>query len=227
MNGKVVTLDYFCFKRLVDIAVSGVALVLLSPVIGLLAVLVRRKLGRPVFHYQQRVGRNERIFRMRKFRSMTEERDADGNYLPDEERLTVFGLRLRASSLDELPELLNVLRGDMSLVGPRPLPVRYLPRYSAHQRMRHQVRPGITGLAQVSGRNAISWVNRFDLDITYVDRVSLFLDLKIIALTLRTVIGGKGVSETGKATMTEFFGSQDNDHIGDLDSERIDAEHLG
>jgi lipopolysaccharide/colanic/teichoic acid biosynthesis glycosyltransferase len=198
-------------KRLFDVVVSAVALVLLSPVLAVLALLVRWKLGSPVLFTQQRPGRAGRPFRLVKFRTMRDALDRDGQALPDEERLTPFGARLRSLSLDELPELWNVLRGDMSLVGPRPLLMQYLGRYSAQQARRHEVRPGLTGWAQVNGRNATSWADRFEMDVWYVDHRSMRLDLQIMWRTVRSVVAREGVSAEGHATMPEFMG----EHIGD------------
>lgn len=194
-------------KRLFDIFVSAGALIVLSPLMVCLALLIRVKLGAPVLFSQVRPGLNTGPFRMYKFRSMTNARDAHGSLLPDAERLTPFGKFLRASSLDELPELFNILRGDMSLVGPRPLLMEYLPLYSARQARRHEVRPGLTGWAQVNGRNALSWDEKFELDVWYVENRSFALDLKILWLTLLTVIRRKGISSDGHATMPPFTGS--------------------
>jgi lipopolysaccharide/colanic/teichoic acid biosynthesis glycosyltransferase len=191
-------------KRLFDLFVVVVAAPFWLPVLGVVALLVRLKLGSPVFFRQKRPGQGARIFEMMKFRTMTNARDAAGQLLPDAVRLTPFGKFLRAASLDELPELLNVLRGDMSLVGPRPLLVHYLPRYSPRQARRHDVRPGITGLAQVKGRNALSWDEKFEWDVRYVETWSLGLDLKILLLTVRTVFVREGISAQGSATMPEF-----------------------
>lgn len=194
-------------KRLFDIFVSAGALIVLSPLMVCLALLIRVKLGAPVLFSQVRPGLNTGPFRMYKFRSMTNAHDAQGVLLPDAERLTPFGKFLRASSLDELPELFNILRGDMSLVGPRPLLMEYLPLYSARQARRHEVRPGLTGWAQVNGRNALSWDEKFELDVWYVENRSFALDLKILWLTLLTVIRRKGISSDGHATMPPFTGS--------------------
>ena len=191
-------------KRLFDLFVVVVAAPFWLPVLGVVALLVRLKLGSPVLFRQKRPGRGARIFEMIKFRTMTDARDAAGQLLPDAVRLTPFGKFLRAASLDELPELFNVVRGDMSLVGPRPLLVQYLPRYSPRQARRHEVRPGITGLAQVSGRNALSWEEKFEWDVRYVETWSLGLDLKILLLTVRTVFVREGISAQGSATMPEF-----------------------
>ena len=190
-----------------DIVASLGGLIFLSPVLVVLAVLVRRKLGSPVLFRQQRPGLNGKIFTMYKFRSMTDKRDGEGNLLPDEDRLPPFGKFLRSTSLDELPELINVLKGDMSLVGPRPLLVQYLPRYSTFQARRHEVRPGITGWAQVNGRNAISWEEKFSLDVWYVDNASFSLDLKILCMTVLKIIKREGISQEGQATMSEFSGT--------------------
>lgn len=194
-------------KRLVDITVSLIALVLLAPIIAATALAIRMFLGTPVLFRQQRPGLNGKLFQMVKFRSMTDARGADGQLLPDADRLTRFGRFLRASSLDELPELWNVARGDMSLVGPRPLMVEYLPLYSPEQARRHEVRPGITGWAQINGRNGLSWEEKFALDVWYVDNCSLWLDLKILALTVFKLFDRRGISAPGDATMPRFTGS--------------------
>lgn len=194
-------------KRLFDLTVTGLGLSVFWPLILVLGVLVRIRLGAPVLFCQQRPGMHEKPFFMYKFRSMTDERDSEGNLLPDEKRLTRFGRFLRTSSLDELPELWNVLRGDMSLVGPRPLLMEYLPLYNDEQRRRHEVRPGITGWAQVNGRNALSWEEKFELDLWYVENHSLLLDIRIIAATLLKVLQREGISEEGQATVAKFTGS--------------------
>ncbi len=194
-------------KRLFDFWISFAALTLLSPVLLLLAPLVRVKIGSPVFFTQTRPGLYGQAFQMIKFRTMTNARSADGALLPDAERLTRFGRVLRATSLDELPELWNVLKGDMSLVGPRPLLMEYLPLYSPEQARRHDVRPGITGWAQVNGRNAISWDAKFKLDVWYVDHQSFWLDVKILFLTVKRVFQRHGVSADGQATMPRFTGN--------------------
>jgi len=196
------------FKRPLDIILSLIAIIVLSPLMLIIAVLVRIYLGSPVIFKQQRPGLNEKIFTMYKFRTMTDERDENGELLPDSERLTKFGKFLRSTSLDELPELFNILKGDMSIVGPRPLLVEYLPLYNEHQKRRHKVRPGLSGLAQVSGRNAISWEERFDLDVEYVDNVSFLLDIKIIFLTLKKVILREGINSNTSVTMEPFRGSE-------------------
>jgi len=195
-------------KRLVDIMASSMALVLLGLPMLLLAWQVRRRLGSPVFFWQTRPGRHGRPFRMIKFRTMTDARGRDGHLLPDVDRLTSFGSFLRASSLDELPELWNVLKGDMSLVGPRPLLIEYLPLYSRAQARRHEVRPGITGWAQVNGRNALSWDRKLELDVWYVDNRSTWLDFRILWRTLCKVLARDGISATGEATMPRFTGPQ-------------------
>jgi lipopolysaccharide/colanic/teichoic acid biosynthesis glycosyltransferase len=200
--------NYRAVKRAIDATVSAFAILLLSPVLVVTALLVRIRLGSPVLFRQERVGLNERVFMLRKFRTMTDARDSQGALLSDADRLTSFGSVLRSTSLDELPELWNVLCGEMSLVGPRPLYVRYLERYSAEQKRRHEVRPGITGLAQVSGRNSVSWDERFRLDVEYVNNLSMRMDMKVIARTIGAVAGREGITEAGQATMTEFQGAQ-------------------
>lgn len=198
-----------CIKRPQDFLCAGAALAVLGPVMGLTALLVRLRLGSPVLFTQDRPGLNGRIFKLYKFRTMTDAKDAEGNLLPDEDRLTPFGKWLRSTSLDELPELINIFKGDMSVVGPRPLLVRYLPRYNAHQARRHEVRPGLTGMAQAYGRNSLTWEEKFDLDVQYVDHVTFAGDWKIIADTVRTVLKREGISEQGQATMEEFMGNSD------------------
>jgi sugar transferase EpsL len=193
-------------KRLFDLLASSSALLVLTPVIIVLAFLVRTKLGSPIFFKQARPGLNGEIFYLFKFRSMTSACDQSGDLLSDADRLTSFGKWLRASSLDELPTLWNIVKGDMSVVGPRPLLVEYLPLYSAHQARRHDVKSGLTGWAQANGRNALSWEEKFDLDIWYVDHASFWLDLKIIGLTLIKVIRKEGISAAGDATMPKFTG---------------------
>jgi len=195
------------FKRPLDFVCSLAAIIILSPILLLIALLVRIKLGSPVIFKQQRPGMNEKIFTLYKFRTMTDERDEKGGLLPDEVRLTDFGKFLRASSLDELPELFNILKGDMSIVGPRPLLIEYLPLYNAYQRRRHEVRPGLTGWAQVNGRNAISWEEKFNYDVEYVDNLSFFLDVKIIFLTIMKVLKREGINQEGRATMEPFRGT--------------------
>ena len=195
-------------KRLLDIILSLIAIIVLSPVFLVVAILVKIKLGSPVIFTQKRPGLNEKIFKMYKFRSMTDQKDENGNLLPDEVRLTSFGKKLRSTSLDELPELFNILKGDMSIVGPRPLLVKYLPLYNKHQARRHEVRPGFTGLAQVNGRNAISWHQKFDLDVQYVDEVSFLKDLQIVLKTISVVLKKEGINSNISATMEEFRGNE-------------------
>ena len=195
-------------KRVLDFVLSLIAIIVLSSVYLIVAILVRTKLGSPIIFTQERPGKDEKIFKMYKFRSMTDERDENGNRLPDEIRLTKFGKALRSTSLDELPELFNILKGDMSIVGPRPLLVKYLPLYNEHQRHRHDVRPGFTGWAQCNGRNAISWEEKFDLDVYYVKHLSFFLDVKIIFKTIKTVFYKEGISSETSVTMEEFRGNQ-------------------
>jgi lipopolysaccharide/colanic/teichoic acid biosynthesis glycosyltransferase len=194
-------------RRLLDALLALLLLVGLSPVIAAVALAVRARMGRPVFYKEWRIGRCGVPFVLTKFRTMTEALDSDNRFLPDADRLTPLGRLLRRTSLDELPELWNVVRGQMSLVGPRPLPLRYLPRYTAAQARRHTVRPGITGLAQVRGRNALTWEKRFEQDVWYVDHQGFLLDLQILCATVRVVVRGDGVSQPGRATMDEFLGS--------------------
>lgn len=195
-------------KRVIDLCLSLVLLILFWWVLAIVAILVRVKLGSPVLFRQPRPGRDEKVFNLYKFRTMTDERDADGNLLPDERRLTKFGRALRSTSLDELPEVFNIVRGDMSIIGPRPLLVKYLPRYSTEQRRRHEVRPGLTGLAQVNGRNSISWDEKFLYDVEYVDNVSLGLDASIFLRTILATLRRSGISAEGEATMPEFMGDE-------------------
>lgn len=198
-------------KRPLDFACAAAALTVLSPVLGGTALLVRTRLGSPVLFTQDRPGRDGKVFKLYKFRSMTDAKDENGELLPDEERLTKFGQALRSSSLDELPELINIIKGDMAVVGPRPLLVQYLARYNAHQARRHEVRPGFTGLAQVHGRNAISWEEKFDWDVKYVDNISFLGDCGIILETIRTVLSKEGISSDTSATMEEFMGTGTED----------------
>lgn len=195
------------FKRVFDIVLATIALVVLSPVIALVAWQIGRKMGSPVLFRQVRPGLNGKPFEMVKFRTMKDAIDAAGNPLPDFERLTPFGQFLRSSSLDELPELWNVLKGDMSLVGPRPLLMEYLPLYSPEQHRRHEVRPGVTGWAQINGRNSLSWDEKFKLDVWYVDNRSLWLDIKVLSLTVKKVVVRDGISADGEATMSKFTGN--------------------
>ncbi len=200
-------------KRPQDFVLASAALVVLSPVMAVTAALVKAKLGSPVIFTQERPGMidpktgKEKIFKLYKFRTMTDERDENGELLPDDVRLTKFGKTLRSTSLDELPELINIIKGDMAVVGPRPLLVRYIPRYNEHQRRRHEVRPGFTGLAQANGRNAIGWEKKFDLDVKYVDNISLKNDWKIILDTVKIVLNRNGISSGTSETMEEFLGA--------------------
>lgn len=200
-------------KRLLDFTLSFLALIILSPVLLVTALLVRIKLGSPIIFHQERPGKSEKIFRLYKFRSMTEECDENGNLLPDDQRLTRFGQILRSTSLDELPELLNILRGDMSIVGPRPLLVKYLPLYNEEQRHRHDVRPGLTGWAQANGRNAISWEEKFKLDVWYVQHISFLVDVKVIFMTVKKVFCRDGISSETSVTMEEFSGTKESMHV--------------
>lgn len=195
-------------KRFFDIILSLFALILLSPVMLIVAILVRTKLGSPVIFCQERPGKNERIFKLYKFRSMTDKRDEKGELLPDEVRLTKFGKLLRSTSLDELPELWNILRGDMSIVGPRPLLVKYLPLYNEVQKHRHDVRPGLTGWAQVHGRNTISWEEKFEYDVWYVEHLSFAIDVKTVFLTVKKVFRREGITSETAATIEEFKKSE-------------------
>lgn len=196
-------------KRILDFILSLIAIIVLSPVMLVVAVLVRIKLGSPVLFKQQRPGKDEKIFRMYKFRTMTDEKDAEGRLLPDEKRLTRFGKMLRSTSLDELPELFNILKGDMSIVGPRPLLVAYLPLYNERQKHRHDVRPGFTGLAQVNGRNSISWEEKFEWDVRYVEHVTFLEDCRIILKTVKVVLAREGISSDTSATMEAFTGTKE------------------
>ena len=198
-------------KRPQDFLCALLAIIVLSPIMLVTAILVRVKLGAPVIFKQKRPGKDGKIFNLYKFRSMTDERDEYGNLLPDEIRLTSFGKKLRSTSLDELPELLNILKGEMSVVGPRPLMVQYLSRYNQHQARRHEVRPGFTGLAQVHGRNSISWKEKFDWDVKYVDHISFLGDWKIIFETIRVVFTHSGISSDSSVTMEEFMGDNEEE----------------
>ena len=199
-------------KRFLDFFLSGMALIILSPILLVTAILVRVKLGSPVIFCQERPGKDEKIFKLHKFRSMSDTRDENGELLPDKERLGKFGRTLRATSLDELPELWDIFRGKMSIVGPRPLLVKYLPLYNDEQHHRHDVRPGLTGWAQVHGRNLASWEEKFAYDVDYVDHVSFALDVKIIFMTIRCVLAHKGISAEGSATMEAFTGTEASAH---------------
>ena len=195
-------------KRPQDFLCALAATIVLSPVMGVTALLVKNKLGTPVLFTQDRPGKDGKVFKLYKFRTMTDARDEKGELLPDEIRLTSFGKKLRSTSLDELPELFNILKGDMAVVGPRPLLVKYLDRYNEHQARRHEVRPGFTGLAQVNGRNAISWEDKFEWDVKYVDHISFLGDWKIIFKTISTVLNRDGINAAGEATMGEFLGDK-------------------
>ncbi len=196
------------FKRLIDIIISLIILVCFCWLYLIVAILVRIKLGSPVLFKQPRPGKDEKIFNMYKFRTMTDKKDENGNLLPDEVRLTPFGKKLRATSLDELPEFINILKGDMSFVGPRPLLVKYLPLYNDEQRRRHDVRPGLTGWAQVNGRNLISWEDKFEKDVYYVDNLSFLLDLKIVFMTIAVVFKHNDINSASDATMEAFTGTK-------------------
>ena len=193
-------------KRLLDVLLSGMALIFLSPVLLITAILVRVKLGSPVVFCQERPGKDEKIFKLYKFRTMSDARDENGQLLPDEVRLTKFGRLLRSTSLDELPELWNIFRGDMSIVGPRPLLVKYLPLYNEFQKHRHDVTPGLTGWAQVNGRNTLSWEKKFELDVWYAEHICFALDVKIVLMTVMKVFRREGISSESAATMEEFLG---------------------
>lgn len=191
-------------KRILDFTLSLLALIILSPIMFILYILVRIKLGNPVIFKQMRPGKDEKIFKLYKFRTMTDEKDEQGNLLPDEQRLTKFGKFLRSTSLDELPELINIIKGDMAIVGPRPLLVQYLEFYNEEQKHRHDVRPGLTGLAQVSGRNSITWEEKFKQDIEYINNLTFVNDVKIIFMTIGKVFKREGISQDGEATMERF-----------------------
>lgn len=196
-------------KRPQDFLLSLLAIIVLSPVLIVLAILVKVKLGGPVIFKQKRPGKKGKIFSLYKFRTMTNEKDENGNLLPDEKRLTKFGKKLRATSLDELPELFNILFGHMSIVGPRPLLVKYLPLYNEHQKRRHEVRPGFTGYAQVNGRNSITWQDKFEKDVYYVDHITFLGDWKIIFKTIKTVLKKDGITSDTSVTMEEFKGNDE------------------
>lgn len=193
------------FKRMLDFILSLIALIILSPILLIVAILVRIKLGSPIIFKQQRPGKNEKIFTLYKFRTMTDKKDENGNFLPDSERLTKFGKLLRSTSLDELPELVNILKGDMAIVGPRPLLVEYLPYYTEKEKHRHDVRPGLTGLAQVNGRNSISWEEKFNDDLKYIKKITFIEDIKIILKTAIKVFKREGISQEGNATMENLI----------------------
>lgn len=198
---------YKYIKRILDIISSLFAIIILSPLLAVTAVLVKTKLGSPVLFRQKRPGKDEKIFTLMKFRTMTDEREENGELLPDEVRLTKFGKFLRSTSIDELPELFNILKGDMSVIGPRPLLVEYIPRYNEHQHRRHEVRPGLSGWAQVNGRNTVSWEDKFDMDVHYVDNYSLAMDVKILFMTVLNVLKREGISSETSATMEVFMGT--------------------
>lgn len=200
------------FKRIIDILISATALIFLSPIILIIAILVKCKLGSPIIFVQERPGKNEEIFNMYKFRTMIDKDDKDGNPLSDDLRLTKFGKLLRSTSLDELPEIWNILKGDMSLVGPRPLLKEYLKLYNQEQKKRHLVRPGLTGLAQVNGRNAISWKEKFFYDVKYVDNVSFILDMKIIFITIKKIFVREGISDGHSETSVKFMGNNEEEY---------------
>ncbi|MDE8328890.1 sugar transferase [Erysipelothrix rhusiopathiae] len=199
-------------KRIFDIVLSLSGIIILSWLYIILFFLIGKKLGKPILFKQERTGKNGKIFIMYKFRTMRNSFDESGEFLSDDERMTTFGSKLRSLSLDELPELFNILKGDMSVIGPRPLLPKYLPRYSKEQYKRHDVKPGLTGLAQVNGRNAISWEKRFEFDVEYTEKVSFLYDLKIFFMTIKTVLVREGISSEGTSTMEEFMGDK-NEHI--------------
>ena len=198
-------------KRLLDILISLCGIIMLSPVYLIVWILVRVKLGKPALFTQERPGKDEKIFKLYKFRSMTDERDEEGKLLPDEVRLTPFGKKLRSTSLDELPELFNILKGEMSVIGPRPLLIKYLPLYNETQKHRHDVRPGLTGLAQINGRNAITWEKKFEYDVEYVNQLSFLMDLKIFFGTIKAVLKRDGINSETDATMEAFTGTPEKD----------------
>lgn len=210
MQGRHVPYGFYeaFLKRPLDLVLSSEALLVLSPIMLTIALLIRIKLGSPVFFTQERPGLFGKIFKLYKFRTMTDKRDEKGELLPDEVRLTAFGQKLRSTSLDELPELLNILKGEMSLIGPRPLLVEYLPRYNARQARRHEVKPGLTGLAQVSGRNNLSWEEKFENDVRYVEHITFLGDMRILLETVKTVLTHEGISSGTSATMEEFTGNE-------------------
>lgn len=197
-------------KRALDILCSGAALIVLSPVLGITAILVKKKLGSPVIFAQERPGKDEKIFKLYKFRSMTDERDENGNLLHDDLRQTPFGQKIRDLSIDELPELWNIFTGNMSVIGPRPLLVKYLPRYSEEQHHRHDVKPGLSGWAQVNGRNLVSWEDKFKMDVWYTKNVSFLLDAKIVFMTIGKIFKREGITSETSSTMEEFLGTEAN-----------------
>lgn len=202
---------YKYIKRFFDIVSSLLAIIVLSPVLIISAFLVRIKLGSPILFKQERPGKDEKLFTLYKFRTMTDEKDENGELLSDEARLTKFGQFLRSTSIDELPELFNILKGDMSVIGPRPLLVRYLPRYDEHQKRRHEVRPGLSGWAQVNGRNTVTWEDKFNMDVEYVDNYSIVMDIKILIMTVINVLKRDGISSETSATMEEFMGNEEKE----------------
>ncbi len=214
---------YSVVKRCIDVVVAGVYLIVLSPALAVVAVVIWIQMGRPIFFKQIRPGYKGKPFEMVKFRTMSNKRDSQGNLLPDEQRLTSMGKVLRKTSLDEVPELINVLKGDMSLVGPRPLLMQYLERYTPEQARRHEVKPGMTGWAQVNGRNAISWEEKFTLDVWYVDNQSLWLDIKILAITIWKVFRREGISAQGEATMPEFMGTYKQEGYNEVQQGALQA----
>lgn len=207
MEGRIVMKLQHVIKRIIDIVCSGLGLIVLSPILLIIAILIRIKLGSPIFFIQDRVGKNGQIFKIIKFRTMLDATDKWGEPLHDKERLTTFGKLLRSTSIDELPELINVLKGDMSLVGPRPLLVEYIPNYSKEQWRRHEVKPGITGWAQINGRNCITWKRKFELDVWYVDNISVFTDIKILLKTIVKVIKRDDINQSEEVTMEWFNGN--------------------
>ena len=207
MEGRIVMKLQHVIKRIIDIVCSGLGLIVLSPILLIIAILIRIKLGSPIFFIQDRVGKNGQIFKIIKFRTMLDATDKWGEPLHDKERLTPFGKLLRSTSIDELPELINVLKGDMSLVGPRPLLVEYIPNYSKEQWRRHEVKPGITGWAQINGRNCITWKRKFELDVWYVDNISVFTDIKILLKTIVKVIKRDDINQSEEVTMEWFNGN--------------------
>lgn len=211
-----VTVYEKCFKRPLDVLFAGLALVVLSPVMVITALMVRFKLGSPVLFIQERPGKDEIVFKLYKFRTMTNQRDEDGKLLPDEMRLTEFGKFLRSTSLDELPSLINILRGDLSIVGPRPLLMQYLPLYNERQHHRHDVRPGLTGYAQANGRNNVSWTDRFEMDVYYTEHISFWMDVKIIFKTLLEVVRRDGINTEGYATAAYFTGNKNSIEEGSI-----------